>query len=446
MKRLLLPLVLTCVVSAFTVSPAVADVVAFVDTTVLPMDSDRVLENHTVLVEGDRITAVRPKDTITVPAGAQVIDGRGKFLMPGLGEMHGHNPSPGSSEDYVASIYLLYVANGVTTVRSMLGWPGQLELRDKVRSGQVLGPTLLLAGHSFSGQTVPSPESAIRRVKEQKGEGWDLLKVHPGVRRDVYDAMVRTAKEVEIEFSGHVPADVGLEHALRSGQTTIDHLDGYIEFLGAQDGPIDPARLEAIVQLTLETKAWVVPTMVLWETILGAADLSTMLAYPELRYMPPAEVERWRTGYERRTTAAGFNADQARRIAENRKVLLRALAKNDVRILFGTDSPQVFSVPGFSVHREMLAMVEAGLSNYAVLASATRTVGDYLAATDRFGQVAPGHRADLILLEANPLDDVRHISRRAGVLLRGQWLPEEQLQGQLRELEAKYRDGAGAAR
>src|SRR5690606_27404202 len=317
-----------------------------------------------------------PSDEAKIPDGAQRIDGTGKFLMPGLGEMHGHNPPPGSSEEYVANVYFLYVANGVTTVRSMLGWAGQLELREKVRSGELIGPTLLLAGPSFSGQTVHSPQGAEERVRTQKDEGWDLLKVHPGVRREVYDAMARTARSVGIEFSGHVPADVGLVHAIESGQTTIDHLDGYIEHLQAADGPLDPAKLEEVVAFTREKGAWVVPTMVLWETILGAADLESMLEYPELKYMPAEEVERWRSGYARRTGNPEFDAARARRIAEHRKTLLKALADGGVKILFGTDSPQVFSVPGFSIHRELVAMADAGVPNLEILQSATKVVGE----------------------------------------------------------------------
>ena len=431
MKRLLLPLLLFvgAVAAAFAQAPTTR--VAFVNVTVLPMDSDRVMPGQTVLIEGDRITAVGPTDTITVPEGAQRIEAQGKFLLPGFGEMHGHNPPPGSSEEYIANVYFLFVANGVTTVRSMLGWPGQLELREKVRTDELLGPTLLLAGPSFNGQTVVSPQSAVERVREQKAEGWDLLKVHPGLRREVYDAMARTARAEHIEFSGHVPADVGLTHAIASGQTTIDHLDGFIEQLQAEEAPIDPTKLKELVQFTRDAGAWVVPTMVLWESILGSAELSSLLAYPELRYMPADEVERWRSGYARRTEGAGFDRARARRLAENRQVLLQALDAGGVKILFGTDAPQIFSVPGFSIHREFAAMKAAGMTNLAILQSATKTVGEYLAATDRFGLVAPGHRADLLLLAGNPLEDLAHASRREGVMLRGRWIPEKEIQERL---------------
>ena len=411
-----------------------AETTAFVDVSVLPMDAERVLEHRTVLVTGDRITMIGAASEVTVPADARRVDGRGRFLMPGLGEMHGHNPPLGSSPEYIANVYFLYVANGVTTVRGMLGWPGQLELRDRVNRSELLGPSLYLAGPSFSGSTVPTPPQAVARVREQKAQGWDLLKVHPGVKREVYDAMARTADEVGIRFAGHIPADVGLRHAIAMHQETVDHLDGYIEDMQAEDAPVDPAKLASIVKLTCDTGTWVVPTMALWETIIGAADLAQMEQYPELRYMPAKEVERWRTVYQKRTGAPQFNARRAAQIAANRKVLLKALDAAGARIIFGTDAPQEFSVPGFSVHRELRAMVAAGMTPYAALRSATVTMGEYLHAKDRFGTVTTGSRADLILLEANPLTDVAAVAKRAGVMVRGRWLSEAEIQAGLQRI------------
>lgn len=423
--------------AALCATAAPATTVAFVDVAMLPMDGERVLPNQTVLVKGDRIVAVGPTAASTLPAEATRIDGRGKFLMPGLTEMHGHNPPPGSSPQYVADVYFLFLANGVTTVRSMLGWPGQLELREKVRSGELLGPTLHLAGPSFSGQSTPGPEVAVQRVREQNAEGWDLLKVHPGLRRNTYDAMAATARELGIAFAGHIPADVGLLHAIERGQRTIDHLDGYIEHLMGDAGPLDPAALADAVRRTREAGIAVVPTMELWEAILGADEPADLFARPELKYLPKALVEQWKAGYERRRGAAGFDPAKARRIADNRKLLLRALAEGGVTVLFGTDAPQIFSVPGFSIHREAAAMEAAGLSRFEILRSATAVVGEHLRSADPFGTIVPGARADLLLLEANPLADLGALARRAGVMVRGRWLPEAEIQRGLAEIAAR---------
>lgn len=416
---------------------APAETFAFVDVTVLPMQGEQVLRGQTVLVQGDRIAAIAPTAAMTIPADARKIDGRGKFLMPGLAEMHGHNPPPGSSPQYVADTYFLFVANGVTTVRSMLGWPGQLELRDQVRSGALLGPNLYLAGPSFSGQSTPGPEVAERRVREQKAEGWDLLKVHPGLTRASYDAMATTARAVGIDFAGHIPADVGLLHAIERGQRTIDHLDGYIEYLKGDAGPLEAESLADAVRRTREAGIAVVPTMELWEAILGADERSEVFGRPELKYMPRALVEQWKAGYERRLAGKGFDLAKARRMADNRKVLLKALADGGVDILFGTDAPQTFSVPGFSIHREAAAMEAAGMNRMAILRSATSAVGEHGKSWDNFGTVTPGARADLLLLDANPLENLAAIQRRVGVMVRGRWLPESEIQRGLSEIEVR---------
>ena len=151
-------------------------------------------------------------------------------------------------------------------------------------------------------------------MRQQKAEGWDLLKVLPGLARDHYDAMARTAKEVGIGFAGHVPADVGLLHAIRSGQETFDHLDGYIEYLQGEKGPVPDAKFREIAKLTREAGAWVVPTMALWETLRGTADLATLRAFPELKYMPPQQIQQWTSAQENLLKNSDFKPDVARNV------------------------------------------------------------------------------------------------------------------------------------
>ncbi|HEX8852351.1 MAG TPA: amidohydrolase family protein [Pyrinomonadaceae bacterium] len=413
--------------------------VAFVDVNVVPMDAERILTGQTVVVRGDSIVQMGPANKVKVPAGALRIDGRGKYLMPGLAEMHGHIPPPDAPKEFVDAILFMYVANGVTTVRGMLGAPNQLELREKANRGEILSPTLYLAGPSFNGNSINSPAQAVERVREQKRAGWDLLKVHPGLTRDEYDAMAKTAREVGIRFAGHVPEEVGLTHALEMGQETIDHVDGYVEHLRADSAPVDEAKLAEVVRLTKKSGAAIVPTMILWETLLGAADLEKLRAYPELRYMPPQQVESWERAHRARQSAAQFDAQKARQIAANRKRILKALHDGGVPVLFGTDAPQQFSVPGFSVHREMVTMLEAGLTPYEILLSATKSAGDYFKQKAQFGTVATGRRADLILVNGNPLKDLSNVARRSGVMLRGRWLGEDEIQKRLESIARSYR-------
>ena len=418
-------------------APAGGAVTAFVGVSVVPMDRERVLPNQTVIVRGDRIAAVGPTGRVAVPAGATRVDGRGKFLLPGLAEMHGHIPPPSAPAELTENVLFLYVANGITTVRGMLGAPGQLQLRERVRSGAIVAPNLYLAGPSFSGNSVNSPADAERMVRAQQAEGWDLLKVHPGLTRDEYDAMARTAREVGIRFGGHVPADVGLLHAIEMGQETFDHLDGYIEHLQGDRGPLDSAALADVVRRTRAANAWVVPTSALWETILGIPPLDTLRAYPELRYMPPQTVAAWARAHETRLASPQLDPAASRRVAANRVELLRALHRGGVRILMGTDAPQQFSVPGFSLHRELRKMAESGMSPYEILVTGTRNVGAYFP-RDRFGTVAPGQRADLLLVDGDPLKSLDNLMRRSGVMVRGRWIPESEIHGRLVTIAAGY--------
>ena len=406
---------------------------AFENVSVIPMDGERVLSEQTVIVRGDRIVALGPSSILPVPEGARRIPASGQFLIPGMAEMHGHIPTGNASREFVDSVLFLYLSNGITTVRGMLGGPGQLEMRQGASKREIWSPTLYLAGPSFSGNSIDTPQEAVDRVMQQKEEGWDLLKIHPGLTLQEYDAMARTAAAEGIPFGGHVPAEVGIDHALESGQLTIDHLDGYIERLKGAEGEIPETDLIEISRKTRSRGAWVVPTMALWETVIGGVDLERMKSYPELKYLPRQMVDRWIEAYSERRPA-GEQAEQVQWVVMNRKRLLKQMSDTGVGILFGTDAPQMFSVPGFSLHRETRIMLDAGLTPYQILRSATRNVGEYFSDKDAFGTVSVGNRADLVLLKANPLADIADLSRISGVMVRGRWLSRSDIDRKLTEI------------
>lgn len=411
---------------------------AFVGVHVLPMDSERVLENHTVVVQGERIVAVGPSSDVDVPAGAMVIEGNGRYLMPGLAEMHGHIPPPSQPAIAIEETLFMYAANGITTVRGMLGYPGQLDLKARANSGRFWSPTLYLAGPSFNGSTVSSPEQAAARVRDQVDEGWDLLKIHPGLSVAQYDAMADTANELGIRFGGHVPAAVGLEHALDKGQETFDHVDGYVEALGGGQRPINMLELNRLVQKTIQQGAWVVPTMALWETLFLTTPLEELQSYDELKYVSAAAVGSWSNQYRSRASSGQYAEPANFNVIDARMQVLEALSNAGARILMGTDAPQQFSVPGFSLHRELLVMAEADMTPYEIMVTGTRNVGTYFAHKDTFGLVAAGHRADLLLVAENPFEDVAHIADNRGVMIRGRWLSRDMIDERLAAIEARH--------
>jgi imidazolonepropionase-like amidohydrolase len=359
--------------------------------------------------------------------------------------MHGHvhslNLPANYPQTYAKDVLFMYVAAGVTTVRGMLGYMGQLELKDKVNSGEWIGPNLYLAGPSFSGNTIQSPEQARERVIAQFEDNWDLLKVHPGLTLEEYKAMAETANELGIPFAGHIPNDVGLENAIKLGQQTIDHLDGYITFMDGLEKPITDEKLQKAVQLTVEHGVWVVPTQALWETLIGAADYDAMLQYDELKYMPEPVLNGWRNFVSNTLPNNPYYTSGTARIhAENRNKLLGALNEAGAKILMGTDAPQLFSVPGFSIHRELPLMKKAGMSNYEILRSGTYNVGLYFSDKDDFGTIEAGKRADMILLNGNPLEDLTVLKDHSGVMVQGRWFSRSFIDEKLESIEREYRN------
>ncbi len=413
-------------------APALAETV-FNNVTVLAMDGSEAAEGQSVVIDGDRIISITPASELTPSEDATVIDGEGRYLIPGLGEMHGHIPPVLDGEQAVNDILFLYLSNGVTTVRGMLGSPGQLKLREEALSVDRVSPTLYLAGPSFNGNSIRSPTQATARVEQQVEEGWDLLKVHPGLTLDEYDAMAERATELGIDFAGHVPADVGLVRALEAGQRTLDHLDGLIIYLGGETKAISEEDMRAAARLTREAGTGVVPTSALWITLLQAADRETLFSVPGLEYMPANTVASWRSRYD-----AGSGAPQNMHV-ENRRRLLKILHEEGVEVLFGTDAPQVFSVPGFSIHLEIEEMKASGLSNADILTSATSAIGAHFADEDTFGVIAPGARADLVLLDGNPMEDLAALKEPAGVMYRGNWLSREMIEQELSEIAERAR-------
>jgi len=416
--------------------PSQEPVVAFVDVHVIPMNRDGVLDHQTVVVRGNRIVTIGPVAQVHLVGGATVIDGRGKYLMPGLGEMQGHLPHPGAGPELTENVLFLYVANGVTTVRGMQGALAHLELRGRVARGELLGPRLWVPGPPLTGNAAPTPQTGRRLVEEQQAAGFDHLEILEGLSRETYDTVVATAKRLGMRFAGHVPDSVGVYHALESGQASIDHLDNYVETVGGPDSA-DDARIAQVVAATCAAHAYTVPTMALWETFLGTEDSVSLAARPELRYVPQAWRTNWAEQLARLRRSAPPPKQRLATLALRRRVL-GALQTAGCPIAVGTDSPQLYSVPGFSMVREMRSMAAAGLSTQQILREATWDVARYFGAEQEFGSVATGRRADLLLLNGSPLSDLANVGQRAGVMVNGRWLPESEIEARLERIALAY--------
>lgn len=422
----------------------------FVKVNVLPMDKERVLRNQTVIVRDGRIAEMGDAAKIKIPQDAVQIDGRGKFLMPGLVDMHLHLAQGDGTNDDLPSQHLrLLLANGVTTFRNMIGAPSHLVLRDKIRRGELLAPAFYTAGPPLSGGNTPTVEAAKKAVAEQKKAGYDLLKVLGGLKPEVYEAIVRKAKELDIPVTGHVGASFGLSRALNARQHTVEHLDNYLQSAVKPGSPVEIPASQVVVgdvlkyidekklaDLAKETKKQNVannPTLTLFQLIVSDAKPEEYLKWDEMQYIPSKMRENF-TKQKAGTLNDAPPLAERQRYVELRNQLIRELYKVGAKILVGPDSPQFFLVPGFATHREMQTLSEAGLPNYAILEAATRNAAENLGALNEFGTVEIGKRADLLLLDTNPLENIANTKQIAGVMLRGNWLMKTDLEKKLSEV------------
>ena len=453
MFRQLLPAAIALVLmnngTAARSSAAPADsVYAFVDVSVLPMDRERLLEHYTVVVRGSRIATMGPSRSVTVPDGAVRIDGRGKFLMPGLVDMHAHfMAGTGDSTDGAARQFALFLANGVTTARGLGGPPGYVATRNRANAGELLAPTLILASRSINSNSVSSPAAAAQAVRDASQAGYDLIKTHGGFDRITYDSMIAAARLAGLPVSGHVTAGYGLYHALESGQQ-VEHLDGYLAALAGDTGTaaewgdqqivtdqatlarIREDRIPAVVQATRRSGTCAGPTLALFRLVVSGAKTEEMAHWPELQYVSP----QMRAAFASQVQQIGGPPPGdagAQRFIEIRDRLVMALHRAGVPLLAGGDSPQFFLVPGYSLHRELDAFRQAGLSPYAVLETATINAARCLGQGGEFGTVETGKRADLLLYDSDPRITLGAKESLAGVMTRGRWMDRAALGGLL---------------
>ncbi|HXV77092.1 MAG TPA: amidohydrolase family protein [Candidatus Polarisedimenticolaceae bacterium] len=438
---------------------------------VIPLDAERVLRDQSVVVERGLITRIGPATDVAVDETAVVIDGAGKYLLPGLFDMHMHI-GEGQESDLT-----LYVANGVTTVQSMHGSPWHLALRERIAGGELLGPRLFTTGPTTATAGVDSPERAERFVDEQKEAGYDAIKQYGDGRdtmsRETYDRLIATAKARQIRVVGHAPRNIPFRAVLEARQDSIDHaeeiyytygpiVDLYRPHLDFQFGrtsledyraadPPFPDRRErlpgVLAALATEMKragVALTPTLIAFETIRKQTtpEFDRLMQRPELSYVEPLTRASWGPRSNRyRVGWASQLAEMDRVLGEClelQKALVKALDDVSVPVMAGTDAPLTFVFPGFSLHGELEALVGAGLTPYRALRTATATPAEFLGIAGQAGTVQTGKRADLLLLDANPLADIRNTRSIRGVVVRGRWIPRSEIDSLLSRIAESY--------
>lgn len=439
---------------------ALADgIVAIENVSVVPMNAETVLAGRTVLVRNGRIESVLSARQARIPSGARRIDGRGRFLIPGLADMHTHLFSDDAVPDSAGPAELgVILANGVTAARLMIGTPEHLAYRRDITGGAILGPQLWIASPQFTGRTDPNsrtvrtPEEARAAVQAVASEGYDFVKLTLDITPAVFDAIVEEARAQRIPIVGHVDPRVGVPRALAAGQH-VEHLDNYLEQALADSSPtrasvsdmglfrlanwesldhIDDAKVARLAGETARSGTYTTPTMNMFRSAFARGQSEEEIrARPDWNMMPPA----WRRGYmnaRQRWWSNPPSEARRQRYEQVRNNLVRAVADSGGRIMTGSDTPEWLHVYGFAIHRELEALVAAGLTPYQALRAATVNPAAFVGASAEWGTIEPGKRADFVLIDGNPLADIRSTARIHGVSAGGRWMDRAELDAMIR--------------
>jgi imidazolonepropionase-like amidohydrolase len=432
---------------------------AFVGVNVSPLsDSTTVLSDHTVVVRDGRIINIGPRASVTVPTDAIQIAGAGKYLMPGLADMHVH------LEHFDDPEYLeLFLISGVTSVRSMDGVPQILEWKRRAAAGTLRSPAIYTAGPVLDGDPPVRPENRALRtaadgrvaVEEQAAQGYDFIKVYANLSLDAFRGIVAAARARGLPVAGHIPRAVPLEEFLAANPVSIEHVGDFADAIQvgepsqqARAAPgrrrlhfqADSSKMFALATRLARSGTWIVPTTVDADRAVARPEvLKAWMADPGVAVIDRGILQYY---WQAAVTRAGLQLDEAgwkmvEQSRSNRLALLDAFRRAGVRMLIGTDTPQPFVFPGASVHEELANFVAAGFSPHRALIVATRDAARFMGQQQLWGTVESGKRADLLLLDSNPLQDISATRRIAGVLVQGRWLPASRLQEMRASIERR---------
>jgi imidazolonepropionase-like amidohydrolase len=447
-------------------TPATSGSLVFTHATVIDVRTGHILRDQTIVISGDRITALSPQAAI--PANAEVVNATGKFVIPGLWDMHAHALW---STDQIKRMFDMFLANGITSVRDMgspLPVSETLSWRTKVENGTVLGPRIFAAGKLVDGPEPVRPESVAVGSEEEAREavdmlhkdGVDFIKVYSRLPRVAYFAVAAEAKKDGLSFVGHVPIYLSASEAPLAGQRSIEHLSEILfacshdeldlrkqliaTAIGAERDRVRKAQLKVIVSTFSAQKAmrlsrlfakndtWQVPTLLVQHTY-AVVNPYELHDSPGVRYVPTSTVNGW---IERLSAFRKIRDDKdmeaQKRSYQLEIQLVRMMHRSGVRFMTGTDA-ETFYPAGFGLHTELGLFVSAGFSPLEALQAATLNPSVYFGKTTDLGAVEVGKLADLVILEANPLDDIRNTERIAGVVTTGRYLDRQELNRLLSE-------------
>ncbi len=439
-----------------TASAQTDSMTAIIGVNVIPMDEDRILENQTVIIADGRIAKIGNTAEVIVPAAAKRVEGNNRYLMPGLADLHTH--LRGVDE------YVSYLAYGVTTVMHLGGSASHgrelLEHRRQIGAGSIIGPNIYTTERTFDGDPpasggayrFSSPDAARKKVIELKEAGFDFIKIYNNISYPVFQAVVDEARTQGMPVFGHVPRNFDPLTAMSEGQDAVVHTEEF--FFTYFKGPrstidmdrgyqADLSTIPALVEVLVENNVAIMPDLSFTFTDLLMWDsLEILWTDAEMKYLHPDTVFDWQVAnINRREEIENFVIREQWKY-DLMQELTRQFQQAGILQVIGTDASLPGLFPGKAAHRELTELVKAGLSNYAALSIGTRNAGEfvrrYIDDDVRFGQVKVGHRADLLLLAENPLDDVRNARGIEAVAVNGRWFEKSELDQQREILAERF--------
>lgn len=420
-------------------SPPTATI-ALVDVNVVTMSGPTPLQHQTIIVRDGRVATLAPVARVTVPTNAFRIDGAGRlYVLPGLTDMHVHM--------FDRDEMILYLANGITTVRNMHGIMRHLAWRDSIARGELLGPRIYTSGPIIDGDpptrstnvVIRTPDEVRRVVDEQIDAGFDFIKIYDNVPLDLYRVLTAEARARGKIVVGHLPTPVGIDGIMEpNGQHGVEHAEELLPFF--DDGRSD-AGLATTARRFAQADIWLDATIDVYASALAQSQNWTALkARPEMAYVNPETSRTW--GWEetaRSRTGPGATQRFQRTTTFMTQRLIPEFRAGGVHLLAGSDAPIPALIPGFALLDELDLLRSAHLTPFEVLQTATTNPATFLGQAADLGPLTAGRLADLLVVDTNPLENLGALRRRRGVIVRGRWLSQVGLQRRLDSLATKYR-------
>lgn len=452
----MLQLIVRCAAVLFLITPLMGQSVAVTDCTVIDPRYGTAAAHSTIVITGDRIAARGPAASTRVPAGARVVRGAGKFVIPGLWDMHVHVGE--IEQDW----FPLYLANGLTGLREMAASeenaPRQRQYQQEAASGRRLGPELFWTLFAMDAPAIDDARQARAEVARRAAMGLTYIKIYNGLSREAYFAIADECRRRGLQMVGHIPNRVSAREVAGAGQASVEHLDGILLACSRKEaearwmlehGPypwkmlldtFDWAKADRLFQSFRAGGVWQCPTLTIYR-------IGTLARDGRLPGDTPVEYARrdYLKGWVKESVEGPFpdmDAESARRVLPVYRDLVRRMEQRGVRILAGTDTPYPYCVPGFALHQELALMVEAGLTPAAALRTATWNPAEFLHVQKDYGSIEPGKVADLVVLDADPLAAIGNAGKIRAVVRRGRLIDSGELKSMLDGVRAAVKSGA----